>query len=150
MTAINHALTGAVIGFVIGQPLIAVPVAVASHFVCDALPHYDSEPKGARVKTSSFRVYLMVEAALCAGFVLLLAVLHPAHWLLAAGCAFAATSPDLLWINRFIALSRHRPWRPGIVLRFADAIQWFARPIGAVVELAWFIGILVLLLPFLH
>jgi hypothetical protein len=150
MTAINHAMTGALIGLVSGQPVVAIPVAFISHFICDALPHYDSAPKGARVGQPSFRQYLLLEATLCVLWVVILGLLRPVHWQLAAVCAFVATSPDLLWINRYRAISRHRPWRPNIFLRFTDRIQWFAQPIGAVVEVAWFVGIIVLLSPFLR
>jgi hypothetical protein len=150
MTAINHAMTGALIGLVSGQPAIAIPAAFVSHFVCDALPHYDSEPKGARVGHKSFQNYLLTDAGLCLLFVVILALFHPVHWQLAAICAFVATSPDLLWINRYRALSQKRPWKPNAFLRFSGDIQWFAKPIGGIVEAAWFAGAIILLLPFLR
>ncbi len=143
-------MTGALIGLVVGQPAIALPAALVSHFVCDALPHYDSDPAGARVKSLSFRYYLLTDAGLCFLLVVLLTVTHPLHWLLAVICAFVAVSPDLLWFNRYIQISRHRSWRPNAFLRFASAIQWFAKPIGAVVEAAWFAGAVILLTAYLR
>lgn len=151
MTAVNHALTGTVIGLVVGQPLIALPAALASHFICDALPHFGSKlPAAARLKTNNFRNYLILEAALCMLLVLCLAVLQPQHWFLASACAFLATSPDLLWINRYLKVRRGRHWKRNAYERFAGDIQWFERPIGGVVEIAWFIAAVLVILPFIR
>lgn len=150
MTAINHALTGAVIGLVVGEPLIAVPAAVASHFVCDALPHFGSSlPDGVQLKTKSFRNYLIAEASLCMLLVAVLAIFQPQHWLLAAVCAFLATAPDLAWIDKYLKLRRGQQWKRNGFAKFADGIQWFAKPIGAVVEIAWFAAAIIILVPFL-
>lgn len=149
MTATNHALTGAIIGLVIGQPLVAVPLAIISHFVCDALPHAGvQQPDSKALRTSLFRNYLFLEAALCIGLVGLLGVFHPDHWFLAAACAFLATSPDLLWINRYYKARQGRHWKPSSYAKFARGIQWFQRPIGGVVEAVWFIAAIVILAPF--
>ncbi len=149
MRAINHALTGGFLGLAIGRPLVAVPLAIASHFVCDALPHYDSSlPAMQRLKTRLFQNQLLIDAALCVLFVLVLVVFRPQHWLLAAMCAFLATSPDLLWINMYRHTRSGRPWRRNWYTTFAGRIQWFQRPIGALVEVAWFIAGIVLLAPF--
>lgn len=150
MTAINHALTGTVIGLIVGEPLIAVPAALASHFVCDALPHFGSNSPDKWLKTKGFRKYLVTDAGLCVLLVGLLALFHPQHWLLAAICAFVATSPDLLWINKYLKISRGRRWKRNVLERLAGRIQWFAKPIGAVVEVAWFIGATIVILAFVH
>src|SRR5512146_705158 len=151
MTATNHALTGAVIGLVAGQPLIAVPAALVSHFVCDALPHYKFDlPDEILLKTRGFRDYLIVDAGLCILLVIILAIFQPQHWILASVCAFIATSPDLLSINQYLKMRRGKPWHPGRFKRFADGIQWFSRPVGAVVEAAWFVAAVIILIPFLR
>lgn len=65
MTATNHALTGAAIGLLVGEPLIAVPAAIASHFICDALPHYGRVgPDSKTIGSKGFRNYLLSDAAL--------------------------------------------------------------------------------------
>jgi hypothetical protein len=149
MRAINHALTGAIIGLVVGEPLIAVPAALASHFVCDVIPHYGSSlPDSEEIKSQLFRRLLYADAILCVGLVALLAVRQPVHWWLAAVCAFVAASPDLLSINRYIRANTHKQWRSGPYVAFASRIQWFERPIGAVVEVAWFVAAIILLIPF--
>lgn len=151
MTATNHALTGAVIGLVVANPLVALLAAFISHFICDSIPHYaSSAPSKKLLKTNRFRNYLIVEASLCFLVVVCLAITRPHHWLVAAICAFLAASPDLFWINRYVTLRHGRTWRPNLFSKFAARIQWFQRPIGAVVEVAWFIAAIVLLVPFLR
>lgn len=42
MTATGHAVIGAVIAAKIGNPFLAVPIAIASHIAADAFPHWDT------------------------------------------------------------------------------------------------------------
>jgi hypothetical protein len=42
MTATGHALIGTVIAAKVGNPALAIPIALASHYLCDALPHWDT------------------------------------------------------------------------------------------------------------
>lgn len=152
MRAINHAVTGALIGFVIGEPWVAVPAAVASHYVCDAIPHYDEGQTGkaAWIASRRFLWLLIIDALLCVLLVGMLALAHPLNWFLAAGCAFAATSPDFLNIGLF-RQARHRgKLSMGWYGRLNTRLQWFQRPIGAVVEVAWGLGMIILLSSFLH
>lgn len=151
MTATNHALTGALIGLVIGEPLIAIPAAFVSHFICDAIPHWIPDtPPEKRLRSNTFRDYLIAEAALCFLLVLVLAVVRPENWLLASVCAFVATSPDFLWIPRYLSGRAGKKWQPGWYEKFALDIQWFQKPIGGVVEIAWAAGCIILILPFLR
>lgn len=41
MTATAHAILGTVIAAKIGNPIFAVPIALASHFAADLIPHWD-------------------------------------------------------------------------------------------------------------
>lgn len=41
MTSISHALIGAAIAARVPNPAVAATLAVATHFVCDAIPHWD-------------------------------------------------------------------------------------------------------------
>jgi hypothetical protein len=150
MTATNHALTGALIGLASGQPLIALPAAFVSHFVCDALPHYGSADPEKTIRTAGFRNYLAADASLCFMLVLILALARPDHWLLAAFCAFLAASPDFFWINKYLTVRAGRQWRPNAFSRFAVGIQWFQRPVGFAVEIAWFIAAAAVLAAFLR
>lgn len=149
MTATNHALTGTVIGLVIGEPLIALPVALASHFVCDAIPHFGRQlPNNGYLKTSEFQSYLLITGGLCVALIAGLAIFRPQHWALASVCAFAAAAPDLLSLNRYLKVRRGKPWKGGLFSKFACGIQWFERPIGMAVEVAWAIAAIILILPF--
>jgi len=151
MTAVNHALTGTAIGLLIGQPLLAVPLAVGSHYVCDALPHFGTGlPDKVVLKTNKFRNYLILEAGLCFALVVCLATFRPQHWLLAAICAFAAAGPDFMSINRYLTIRGGHRWQSSWYTRFATGIQWFERPIGAVVEAAWFVAMAAIIIPFLR
>lgn len=42
MTATGHAIIGTVIAAKVGNPALAIPLAFASHFLADALPHWDT------------------------------------------------------------------------------------------------------------
>lgn len=42
MTATAHALIGTIIAAKIGNPALAIPIAIASHVLADAIPHWDT------------------------------------------------------------------------------------------------------------
>jgi hypothetical protein len=142
MTATNHAITGAIIGLVVGQPLIALPAAFLSHFVCDAIPHFGPAANISNnnwLKSKTFKTMLRTDAVCCILLVAVIADRHPVHWLLACICAFLATSPDLFWINGFMKANKNKKWNPNLYSKFAYTIQWFEKPTGALVELTWLV-----------
>lgn len=143
MTAPNHALTGALIGLSIASPAAALPLAFLSHFVCDAIPHYDPPGSSAEIYRSKRFIgeFLVLGALLCFVIVLLLAATRPLHWVIAAWCAFLATSPDLFQIKYFLYTRRtgHDHDRPDPLKRFHSWIQWKTGPRLRWVELAWFV-----------
>ncbi len=146
MTATNHALTGALIGLTVRPSMLALVLALLSHFVLDAIPHY-SDDQG-KIGSKGFKYYLIVEVLLCFIIVVLLAICRPAGWQLAAACAFIATSPDFMWAPAYWRARRGQPFmlpKHALAL-FHTKIQWFARPIGAVVEVAWFFAAVTLLI----
>lgn len=147
MTATNHALTGALIGLTISNPWLAVPAALLSHVICDMIPHFGMGE--AWIKQKSFRLYLLGDALLCIVLVGLMAITAPAGWLLAVVCAFVATSPDLLWIRKFMLRQQRKPFHETGLERFLVKIQWFEKPSGLIVELAWATGTIVLLSAFI-
>jgi hypothetical protein len=142
MIATNHALTGAIIGLSVSNPLLAVTLALVSHFALDGLPHYS--PAKPDLASNEFRNYLIVDALLCIVLVAVLAGAAPHHWLLASICAFAATLPDTMWIPDFLRARRSQKQvdfsERGILVRLHDAVQWYAKPLGAVTEVIWFAG----------
>ena len=141
MTATNHALTGALIGLTIANPLIALPLAFVSHFMLDATPHYDlpgDEPT--RLQAHRFRYHLAVDTSLCVLLVVALAWTQPKHWLVAAVAAFLATSPNLFWLPKFLRIQRTGKVLPtkNWFLRFHSWIQWKTGPKLWWVEAAWY------------
>lgn len=42
MTATGHAIIGTIIAAKIGNPYLAIPIAVVSHLVADMIPHWDT------------------------------------------------------------------------------------------------------------
>lgn len=151
MTAINHALTGAAIGFIVQRPIIALPLALLSHFICDALPHWrTNQPEKTVLRSRWFVRYLFLEVLACVALVAILFANQPLNWQLATLCAFAAASPDLLSFKRFWRQRHRKAWSPGSYVKFASGIQWFERPIGAFVEVAWFIAAVLVIMPFLQ
>lgn len=128
---------------------MAVPAALASHFICDAIPHFKFQGEDAQtLRQRFFVIYLLAEAGLCGLLVLALGLAQPLHWVLAAICAFVAASPDLLSIRKFVLMRQGKPWRPTWYGKFAGGIQWFERPIGLVVELAWLVAVVAILSRF--
>ncbi len=137
MTAVNHSLTGAIIGFTVGTPLAFI-VALLSHFVIDAIPHFG--PNGvdnSHIKNSWFEKYLISEFVLCVSIVVFLRFRSPNFWLVPSVCAFLAASPDLVSYRRFSAIRQNKSFKPNLYERFANRIQWFEKPIGSVVEIVW-------------
>jgi hypothetical protein len=138
MRAINHAMTGAIIGLTVHEPLLAVPAAIASHFVLDALPHF-----GERIDSWTspvFRFLLGMDAVLCFALVLTIFLIRPDYWLLAIVCATLAAGVDFIQARRYFRVALHHDLRgmPGnIVESFHARIQWFQKPIGMVVEFVW-------------
>lgn len=149
MRAINHALTGIVVGLVIKEPAAAIPIALVSHWICDVIPHYGSgiSEKHA-MESRNFERLLYVDTILCVALVVILAILKPDHWMLAAFCAFVAASPDFLSFNRWRLMRQGLKSKLTPYGRFAKGIQWFERPIGGFVEIAWAIAAIILISPF--
>lgn len=147
MTATNHALTGSLIGLMVGSPWLAIPLAFISHFVLDAIPHFGVSDT--KLNTRLFTLYLVVDAIFVLTLLTCIVVLQPASWVAALCGAIAATTPDLMWIPDYVrahkgkALAQHRH-----IVLFHKNIQWFERPIGMLVEVAWSVGLVILSVPF--
>jgi hypothetical protein len=142
VTATNHVLTGAVIGFLLPAP-VALPLAFLSHFVLDSLPHY-----GNAVHTSkSFITLLFSDMFLASLFLLTLLVSQPDNWQWALGGGMAAASPDLMWLPHWLNDLAGKPKRRfNLIERFHSKIQWGERKYFWPIELMWAtlaIGVLV-------
>lgn len=135
MTAANHALTGAFVATAIKQPVLAVPVAFLSHFVCDAIPHFDVKFKFGE---KSMFLYLLGDglvALLFAAFLLSQGVKNP---VLLAACGFAAMSPDLMWLYYGLRDGTHsKKDHQGKLAHFHSWIQWRTGKSEIIIEIIW-------------
>jgi hypothetical protein len=136
MTAINHAVTGSIIAVYIHEPVLALPLALASHFVLDSLPHLAIKPHNSRL----FKEVLTTDVILSTLLLVYIAVLQPAYWLLIIGCALLAMSPDLMWLPPYIRKLKHQPKRlPNSAMRFHKNIQKHEYLWGYFVEIPWLV-----------
>ncbi len=134
MTTTNHALTGALIATVIKQPYLAIPLAFASHFVCDAIPYF-----GINMKFGSRAMYtwLVVDgmaALLMAGILLISGVRNP---VLMAVCGFAAMSPDLAWLMYGLKGDHTKVYKHDFISKLHIKIQWYQKVPGILIEFVW-------------
>lgn len=140
-------MTGAILGLSIANP-VALPLAIASHYVLDGIPHHGH--KDLSIKSRAFKVTLAVDTLLCIALVVVLLAKHPAYWWLAALCAFLAASPDFMWFGDFISALRGQPRKDPKsrhhLVRLHGWIQWFQKPVGIGVELAWAFGAIIFLI----
>mgnify|MGYP000975348924 CR=1 FL=1 len=141
MTTTNHMLTGAVISMAVGQPYLAIPLAILSHFVLDPLPHFGEVGVGKEGYFSRLKRTVIIVDALIAGVVLAWLLIH-SHWL-AAVCAIAAVSPDFIWIYREAVIRLKGSMKPrNAFSRFHERIQWGERSWGLIIEIVFAVGML--------
>lgn len=135
MTATNHALTGAAVATVLRQPILIIPAAFFSHFICDALPHFKMHHSvGDKIKWS----YLYVEGLILLGVgvvLLILGVSQNVGWLMLA--AFVAMSPDFAWFYYAKRGVVDDARKLDLFTRFHAKIQWSETKWGILPELAW-------------
>lgn len=125
MTFTNHVLTGSVLGAYLPVPVL-LPVGLVSHFVLDALPHWDMNwPRFNLVLVADILTGVLV-------FLALFTLLPEVRWQMAIG-AFLCSAPDLQQIPK---LSGRRPWLYPLY-RVHHGIQWSQTAQGSVVEGAW-------------
>ena len=98
MTATGHALIGTVIAAKIGNPALAVPIALGSHFVADAFPHWDTGYH--RKKNGLKKFFAETSLDVMLGFVLSYALLElffpGTNLIYAFAIILVAQSPDWL------------------------------------------------------
>lgn len=135
MTGSNHMVAGALIATITPQPMVALPLALASHFVMDALPHYGDNNKSSWLNRH-FNQVLIIDAMLTIIFILAVLFAQPLGWGLMLIAGFVALSPDLIWLPHYIADMKGNPITPGPFARFSKWIQWGERPWGIYIEIA--------------
>lgn len=140
MTATGHALIGTVIAAKVPDPLVAIPLALASHLAADVLPHWDSgthgrEKNGNRLLTEAvvdvllgFALsYLTIavffpETNLAYVFVIIL-VAQGFDWITAPYYIFHIKKPPFTWFYRLQKIFHNtldKPW--GIITQIATVV----------------------------
>jgi hypothetical protein len=134
MTATNHALTGAAIATVIKQPSLALPLAFLSHFVCDALPHFDS---GMEFGKKSMYVYLSSEFVVMLGLFMFIVGQGVSNLPFLMAASILAMSPDLIWLYHGLNKNLEAKKHFGPITQIHEKIQWSATKWGIVPEAFW-------------
>lgn len=137
MTGLNHTATGAVIALVVRQPALALPLALASHFVLDALPHFGVDHAD-KAQQTLLRKVVTYDAF--ATILLLLTVYLATRSLFVVVCMLITLVPDSIWFIKYgYDRQRGRAFSlPNDVFsRFHKRIQWGERPWAWRLELVW-------------
>ncbi len=132
MTGLNHVATGITIAITIRRPEIALPLALLSHFVLDALPH-----SKVPLRRSIMTPYLIAEALFCTVLTIICMMLFSEYWLLVGLCAVLAFSPDFLWPFFYNDKLRTKPFFKDFY-KFHKSIQWSESYRGWLVEALYF------------
>jgi membrane-bound metal-dependent hydrolase YbcI (DUF457 family) len=148
MTLTNHLLTGAALAKFMPLP-IAVPLAFASHFVLDALPHFGFKGMGnMEARRKHKKLLISVVSLDCIlGILLSVWLIDAGHykWLLVGAVAY---SPDLLWVYRFTIVEKFGKLAPNKGNRFTQFhsnIQKYERVWGGAVELVYAAGMFLII-----
>jgi hypothetical protein len=142
MTATNHVMTGAFIAVAVQRPLLAIPLAFASHFFIDLLPHYGygdiAFEHRDRQKYFVLKQAIDAYAALALGLSVPFLLKNHQSPAVTAWCMFAAYFPDMIWGIQFALAHRRGHYKErGWFSRFHKWIQWCERPWGMYVEVMW-------------
>jgi len=148
MTGTNHGMTGALIALVVKEPVLAIPLSYLSHFACDVIPHFGVNRN--QLFSRRFNIILVTDFIVAVSMMITLGILFPKQRLLIWACMIAAASPDLTWAYYDLYKSRIKGENPKLdkLTRIHFDIQWFQKPIGAFVEVAWFISMWTLILTY--
>ncbi len=150
MTITNHVVAGAVIGIAVGQPIVAIVLAFASHFLMDALPHFGY------AGNKGFTEVLKHRLSYAVGIITLISTIAVIVLLAINGAWFAiltgivAASPDAVgWYNYVAFEKKGNSAKSGLALlhvKYHRRIQMFERPWGIYIEIVAFVLLSLLLL----
>ena len=131
MTGLNHGLVGGAIAHYLPLP-IAIPLALASHFLMDALPHFGM-PHHDRDRSKFWIIFFTIDAL--ATFFLAAYAILTRHYAMFLG-GLAGVIPDFIWVGRVIRtrsfdLSQNDNW----FTKTHVGIQRLERPWGLWFEL---------------
>ncbi|HET6924656.1 MAG TPA: hypothetical protein VFH39_02395, partial [Candidatus Saccharimonadales bacterium] len=124
------------------RPALALPLALLSHFVLDALPHYGYGyiPHHERDQQRNFLRKQTADTyfALLLFWVVPYVLRHQQAPIVTMLCMLAGFLPDVIWPYQYVMAQRRGGYKqPDWYARFHKAIQWCERPWGLWVELGW-------------
>jgi hypothetical protein len=144
MTITNHMLAGSIIGLALAdKPILALILAVSSHFAMDALPHFGYPGRKGYSEALRHRLsYQVGVATVITTLALILFLVVKGEWFaLLAGVL--ATLPDALGVYNYLGYEKHGQYATGplkwVHVRFHRAIQRYERPWGVYVEVPVFL-----------
>ena len=118
------------------MPLIALPLALTSHFVLDYFPHFGLDTH----TDKKFKIILALDTLVASLILLFILITQPQHWPLLMACAILAASPDLMWLPRWLNELKGKRNRPmNRIELFHSRIQ-HEYPWGIFVETVWFVS----------
>lgn len=94
MLTTPHAVTGAAIATLVPNPVVAIPLAILSHYALDTVPHWQ-ETLAPYTPTTKTWIRIPIDIALSLTLVYLIARHHPAQIGVIWASAIAANVPDL-------------------------------------------------------
>jgi len=152
MLELPHTLVGAAIATKIPNPLIALPLALASHFVLDLIPHWnpslytETKKHGQPSRKSTQIVFWDSLLSLGSGFLIASLVLPDVnHFFIIVLACFLAVSPDLIEAPFFFF--NYRPKFIKKIIFFQRRYQGRASKIpGLLIQLAVIILALIIVL----
>jgi hypothetical protein len=128
MIGLNHALTGAVIGLVVREPVLVAPLALLSHFALDAIPHFGGHPIYKWGDKRFFRI-IAADGIACIIIVGLIITLAPQFTIPVLLGVFFAMLPDALLVHYYTKKPLNN-WFHNFHLK----IQWYEKPPGLLIE----------------
>lgn len=146
MTITNHVLAGSIIGLVLAdKPVLALVLAVASHFAMDALPHFGYPGRKGYVEVLQHKLSYQVGVATAVTTVaVVLFLILKAEWFaLLAG--IVAALPDTLGVYNYLRYEKHDRRATGplkrVHINFHRVIQRYERPWGVYIEIPIFLAL---------
>lgn len=127
MTATAHALIGASLAVKIVNPIIGIPVAIASHIVADLIPHWDAGTN--HRKKTKWRLRTEAAADVLLGFALVFLIFRNSadpKYLFAM--VIAAQLPD--WLEA-------PSWMFGIKIPPFSWVEWISHNLQTRMQLPW-------------
>jgi len=135
MQAINHTVTAGVIALTVKEPALVAPLALASHFLLDVIPHYGSYPPFARGTRTYYKI-IAADGLISTLVYLVMIHIWPQYLLAISVGVFFSLLPDLLWPLALYIKQQGPLWG---FYRFHKGIQHESGK-GVIVEGVWFVA----------